>query len=117
MTDANADYLLNMKYNDTHGITNKSQVHFQNGVANNQNTYNNDYKYYANSHKVELVTDGSTGEWEHFRYDLNGNIISRVTNSTQKDFSWDESNRLRVVSDNPSCAKCSIIPRSSSMVS
>ncbi|MCZ8296204.1 MAG: SpvB/TcaC N-terminal domain-containing protein [Flavobacterium sp.] len=100
--DANADYSLIMKYNDTHGIINKSQVHFQNGVANNQNTYNNDYKYYANSHKVEIVTDGGTGAWEHFRYDLNGNIISRETNSTQREFSWDESNRLRVVSDNHS---------------
>ena len=100
--DANAKYHLKMKYNDTHGILNKTQEHIKNGNAYIQNTYSNDYKYIANTHKVKDITDTATGDVEHFKYDSNGNITNRDTNSSQRVFSWDESNRLRVVSDNNS---------------
>ena len=98
--DANASYNLKMKYNDTHGILNKTQQHIKNGNAYLQNTYSNDYKYITDTHKVETIIDGNTGDEEHFKYDLNGNIINRDTNASQSVFSWDESNRLRVVTDN-----------------
>lgn len=100
--DANASYHLKMKYNDTHGILNKNQQHIKNGNAYIQNTYSNDYKYITDTHKVESIIDSNTGDEEHFKYDLNGNITKRDTNTSQRVFSWDESNRLRVVSDNHS---------------
>lgn len=100
--DANAKYHLKMKYNDTHGILNKTQEHIKNGNNYIQNTYSNDYSYIADTHKVQSIIDSNTGDVENFAYDLNGNIIKRNTNTSQRDFSWDESNRLRVISDNSS---------------
>ncbi len=102
--DANSDYNLDMKYSDTHSILLKNQRHNKNGNSFAPNTYKNAYIYPTDSHKVEKITDGITGETENFSYDLNGNIITRITNneSTSKNLTWDESNRLRVVSDNQS---------------
>ncbi len=97
--DANSDYSLTMKYNDTHGILNKRQKHIKNGNAFIPNTYSNDYKYVSGTHKVETIIDNTTGNEEHFKYDANGNITLRETNELHRDFYWDESNRLRVVSD------------------
>ncbi|MBY0486819.1 MAG: hypothetical protein K2P85_06505 [Flavobacteriaceae bacterium] len=98
--DANSDYVLKMKYNDTHGIINKTQNHIKNGNAYLPNTYDNVYEYLANTHKVKQIKDNSTGDIENFQYDLNGNIIIRATSTLHRSFSWDESNRLRVVADN-----------------
>jgi RHS repeat-associated protein len=100
--DANAKYFLKMSYNKTHGIENKTQGHSKNGNTFIQNTYSNHYKYIADTHKVGIIIDVNTGEQENFGYDLNGNITKRATNTSQRAFSWDESNRLRVVSDNNS---------------
>ncbi|WP_396156858.1 SpvB/TcaC N-terminal domain-containing protein [Flavobacterium sp.] len=100
--DANAKYFLKMSYNKTHGIENKTQGHSKNGNTFIQNTYSNHYKYIADTHKVGIIIDVNTGEQENFGYDLNGNITKRTTNTSQRVFSWDESNRLRVVSDNSS---------------
>ena len=97
--DANSDYSLTMKYNDTHGILNKRQQHIKNGNAFIPNTYSNDYKYVSGTHKVVTIIDNTTGNEEHFKYDANGNITLRETNELHRDFYWDESNRLRVVSD------------------
>jgi RHS repeat-associated protein len=98
--DTNSNYHLSMHYNDTHGIINKTQEHIKNGNAFHPNTYNNEYQYIANTHKVEKIVDNTTGDEEHFKYDLNGNITYRETEALQRNFYWDESNRLRVVSDN-----------------
>lgn len=100
--DANASYNLTMEYNDTHGILNKEQEHIKNGNAFLPNTYKNNYSYIANTHKVDKIVDNSTGLGETFKYDSNGNITQRETNTALRTFSWDESNRLRVVADNSS---------------
>ena len=97
--DANAFYNLEMTYSDTHGILNKNQKHIKNGNAYIQNTYNNEYKYIDNSHKVESISDAITGDQEYFKYDKNGNITYRAKNDSNRELLWDESNRLRVVSD------------------
>lgn len=96
--DANSDFNLSMQYTDTHGILNKTQNHTKNGNAELQNTYDNDYSYIANTHKVQNIIDAN-GDVENFNYDLNGNIITRSNSNSQKDFAWDESNRLRVVAN------------------
>jgi RHS repeat-associated protein len=101
--DENSDYDLKMTYNDTHGITGKEQSHNKNGLVFAPNTYKNKYEYLADSHKVEKITDTSTGDTENFGYDLNGNTTTRVaigTTPTDRQFYWDESNRLRVFKDN-----------------
>ncbi|WP_445455748.1 SpvB/TcaC N-terminal domain-containing protein [Flavobacterium sp. HNIBRBA15423] len=94
-------YDLYMKYNNTHGIVNKTQLHTQNNVTNQSNTYVNDYKYETGTHKVEQIIDQNTGFTENFRYDSNGNL-TRKTNSEggNRNLFWDESNRLRVIDEN-----------------
>lgn len=97
--DATASYRIIMAYNDTHGIINKTQNHQKNGDDFMPNTYINTYEYLDNTHKVDAITDTNTGNVEHFKYDLNGNITLRENNESHKEFYWDESNRLRVVTD------------------
>lgn len=100
--DANSNYTLIMEYNNTHGIANKKQEHFKNGTAFIPNIYDNTYNYISNTHKVEKIVNNTTGETETFKYDANGNITVRNDNNSNRELYWDESNRLRVVSDNHS---------------
>ncbi|MEC4048834.1 SpvB/TcaC N-terminal domain-containing protein [Flavobacterium sp. SUN046] len=97
--DANASYGLRLTYNDTHGITNKTQDHAKNGVSFVPNTYSNNYKYIQNTHKVQDIIDTNSNNVEHFKYDLNGNITVRDSDTSYRELFWDESNRLRVVAD------------------
>lgn len=85
---------MEMIYSDTHGILKKSQKHIKNGNAYIQNTYNNEYKYIPNTHKVERISDAATGDVERFKYDKNGNITYRAKNTSNRDLLWDESNCL-----------------------
>jgi RHS repeat-associated protein len=100
--DANSKYALKMQYNTTHGIVTKTQEHAKNGSPFIPNTYDNVYKYITDTHKVEAIVNNATGEAETFKYDANGNITVRNDNNTHRELFWDESNRLRVVSDNHS---------------
>ena len=98
--DANSTYNLRMSYNDTHGIVSKNQYHNKNGTTYQPNTYDNDYTYAENTHQVQKIEHYDNDEIENFRYDLNGNIIQRSNRFGSRTFLWDESNRLRVVSEN-----------------
>ena len=98
--DANSTYNLRMSYNDTHGIVSKDQYHNKNGTIYQPNTYDNDYTYAENTHQVKKIEHFDNDEIENFRYDLNGNIIQRSNRFGSRNFLWDESNRLRVVSEN-----------------
>lgn len=100
--DANSKYALKMHYNTTHGIVTKTQEHAKNGSPFIPNTYDNVYKYITDTHKVEAIVNNATGEAETFKYDANGNITVRNDNNAHRELFWDESNRLRVVSDNHS---------------
>lgn len=98
--DFAADYALDMEYNNTHGILTKFQKHNKNGNNFAPNTYNNHYEYQG-SHQVKTITDaGASGTIENFDYDANGNLIKKNDNQgNDRQLFWDESNRLRVVSD------------------
>ncbi|UUC44935.1 toxin TcdB middle/N-terminal domain-containing protein [Flavobacterium cerinum] len=97
--DASSSYKLNMAYNNTHGIARKTQEHIKNDDYVEANTYKNVYSYYEGSHRVKEI-DNSAGLVETFKYDHNGNMRFRIKNETQdKEYIWDESNRLRAVSD------------------
>jgi len=100
--DANSKYALKMQYNTTHGIVTKTQEHAKNGSPFMPNTYDNVYKYITDTHKVEAIVNNATGEAETFKYDANGNITVRNDNNAHRELFWDESNSLRVVSDNHS---------------
>lgn len=100
--DANSTYTLTMEYISTHGIANKKQEHIKNGTTFFPNTYDNTYNYIPNTHKVEKIVNNATGDAEIFKYDANGNITVRNDNNLTRELFWDESNRLRVVSDNHS---------------
>ena len=95
----NSEYVLDMNYNDTHGIKSKTQVHvIQDNLANSDNTYNNNYEYISDSHKVKSIVDANTGTTEDFKYDLNGNMTLHSSSSGMNaTMFWDESNRLRVM--------------------
>jgi RHS repeat-associated protein len=97
--DFSSDYNLNMTYNNTHDIIVKEQSHNKNGAVYQPNTYNSNYHYIPNTHKLEYVRDEITGNNKLFNYDLNGNTIyykNTATDDTRRMY-WDESNRLRVV--------------------
>lgn len=99
--DYYSDYNMSMQYNDTHGITQKTQYHFKNSNTFTPNTYDNNYEYLQGTHKVSMITNASTGDEEYFSYDENGNLINKATSQgDNRDMLWDESNRLRVLSDN-----------------
>lgn len=100
--DFQSDYTMNMQYNATHGILNKTQLHYKNMEATPvaANTYSNTYNYLENTHKVVHINDSTTGATEDFSYDLNGNLVNKTnTDGSSRSLFWDESNRLRVVKD------------------
>lgn len=100
-TSQQSMYDLTMKYNNTHGIVNKTQLHIQNNLNNPTNTYSNDYSYYGGSHKVKEIIDQNTGFSENFEYDLNGNLVNKSNSEGgNRKLFWDESNRLRVIDEN-----------------
>lgn len=98
-TNNNSSYVLEMEYNDTHGIKVKNQGHtILSYLTNQDNTYNNNYEYISGSHRVKSIVDSNTGNTEDFKYDLNGNMTVRSTSAGMNtSMYWDESNRLRVV--------------------
>ena len=100
--DFQSDYTMNMQYNATHGIVNKTQTHYKNMEATPvaANTYSYTYNYLENTHKVVHINDSTTGATEDFSYDLNGNLVTKTnTDGSDRSLYWDESNRLRVVKD------------------
>jgi len=97
--DANSTYKLDMEYNSSHGITRKTQEHIKNNDYVIPNTYKNVYSYYQGTHRIREIDD-SAGLVETFKYDSNGNMRFRIKNEIQdKEYIWDESNRLRAVTD------------------
>lgn len=95
--DFNADFSLDLRYNNTHGIINKNQVHQKIGQPVVANTYENEYRYIAGTHKIERITNSTTNETEFHEYDRNGNLKIRDIDGRRTNYLWDESNRLRVV--------------------
>lgn len=98
--DFKGHYDLEMEYNSTHAITRKRQYHTKNATDVVENSYDNTYKYQNESHKLQDVTNNSTGDIQKFKYDKNGNLIDKHLNDDQgTGFIWDESNRLRVIAN------------------
>ncbi|MES2862780.1 MAG: SpvB/TcaC N-terminal domain-containing protein [Bacteroidota bacterium] len=94
-------YELSMKYNTTHGITQKKQLHTSHGyMPMYENTYTNDYEYEQGTHKVTAITNTENSTSEYFEYDANGNMLQSSNSDGFRKMYWDESNRLRVVNDN-----------------
>lgn len=87
-----------LSYNMSSGIASKTQYHSQDGVINQNNTYDNTYSYIDGTHMVERIIDSSTGAEDYFKYDGDGNAINHTTNQTgPTDLYWDEQDRLRAV--------------------
>ena len=107
-------YAINMRYNNTHGIVSKNQLHTMNTATfsgETEHSYKGIYQYTdsANPHAVSTIdyTDhngnsiGSTG----FKYDANGNLTyisngNHQVNWSTREMIWDEQNRLMAVIDN-----------------
>lgn len=100
--DFDSNYKLTLKYNNTHGIVEKSQLHNKNLSVFERNTYENNYKYEEGTHKVSTITNNLIGNVETYKYDSNGNLQhwSDDKKGDYRTMYWDESNRLRVVNDN-----------------
>ncbi|MCW3161388.1 SpvB/TcaC N-terminal domain-containing protein [Chryseobacterium oryctis] len=92
---AHSTYSLEMDYNNVGGIIRKKQHHERDQVVVPENTYSNEYNYFPNTHKLDVVTDVSTGNAEGFGYDYNGNAISHHDNNGVKTMYWDEQDRLK----------------------
>lgn len=87
-----------LSYNMSSGIASKTQYHTQDGIVNNNNTYDNAYYYIDGTHMVERIVDSTTGGEDYFKYDFNGNAINHTTMQTgPTDLYWDEQDRLRAV--------------------
>ena len=99
--DNSRNFELEMKYNDTHGIVQKKQLHTTQGyLPVYENSYSNSYAYQANTHKAVTITNAETNVVEQFKYDGNGNMVANSNPDSFRRMYWDESNRLRVVNDN-----------------
>ncbi len=98
--DFQSGYDLSMKYNTTHGIVVKEQIHDRNGQTYLPNTYIAEYKYFDGTHKVKEIIDNNNVS-ESFDYDLNGNNVFRHKNDTgiALRYYWDEVNRLRIAEE------------------
>ncbi|WP_185116306.1 SpvB/TcaC N-terminal domain-containing protein [Chryseobacterium sp. Leaf201] len=93
----NSNFNLSLSYNNVGGINQKNQVHEQNGSQNSLNTYSNQYHYINGTHKVENIDNLSTGEYEKFEYDSNGNLVNHEKNGDVARMYWDEQDRLKAV--------------------
>lgn len=106
--EENHTYSLEMSYNRTHGITKKNQKHLvqsSNYSGPSINNYNADYFYDNGNHPHAPNTikydDGSD---LYLDYDANGNIYkinasSKLLDTSDREFLWDEQNRLLAVND------------------
>lgn len=92
-----SDFTLDVSYNNTGGIMNKSQHHNQNLNQNTQNSYANSYTYNSGTHKVQNIINTNTGDQESFDYDGNGNVVTYDKNGDVDRMYWDEQDRLKVV--------------------
>jgi RHS repeat-associated protein len=92
-----SDYSLDMQYDGMGNIMHKSQTHNKNGEKQTATTYDFGYKYDG----LKPNAASQIGE-KIFTYDFNGNLTSwqdTVTNDYRQ-LSWDEENRLTLISDN-----------------
>lgn len=95
-----AAYSTAMEYNTTHGIVKKTQTHTKNTLTVAANSYQDNYTYLADTHRLQNVADANSTMEESFKYDLNGNITVRDKTATDaRKLFWDENNRLRAVVD------------------
>ena len=101
--DTSSKYSTIMRYNNMNNIINKKQEHVKNEETFYPNSYNSDYKYNSDNHQLIGIYDNNTSDVEEFKYDNNGNIIQKnqtdnaLGSTTQNNYLWDESNRLRVI--------------------
>ena len=100
--DYTSEYDLNLKYRTNNGILRKNQKHNKNGQQLEANTYEHLYIAYGQSHKLATLIGPDDSALENFAYDPNGNLTKKedvADSANNRDLYWDESNRLRVVSD------------------
>lgn len=95
--DYSSTYDMSVAYNKTGGIIQKNQGHQQNGNMNNINSYNNEYQYQSGTHKVDTITDLTTGQYERYHYDNNGNPTAIDKDGDNSRLYWDEADRLKAV--------------------
>jgi RHS repeat-associated protein len=104
-------YSLKMRYNRTHGIVTKQQIHVVTNLYTNvaeatENAYTGQYQYANTSqpHTVSSITKtipGGGSQLVSLDYDANGNLIKENTSTGNSSFDrnlyWDEQDRLRAV--------------------
>jgi RHS repeat-associated protein len=93
----NSDFEMTMGYNNAGGIEQKYQKHIQDGNVNDLNSYDNRYYYVSGTHKVEHIENASTGQYEKFEYDYNGNMVGYDKYGEIDRLFWDEQDRLKAV--------------------
>jgi RHS repeat-associated protein len=100
-----------MRYNRTHGIVTKQQIHVVTNLYTNvaeatENAYTGQYQYANTSqpHTVSSITKtipGGGSQLVSLDYDANGNLIKENTSTGNSSFDrnlyWDEQDRLRAV--------------------
>lgn len=95
-----AGFDLQMNYTTSGSILSKRQNHAQNNSSNQLNTFDRQYHYFSNSHKVKEIANMSNGDMEYFDYDKSGNVIkySRTGSNANVEYMfWDEQERLRAI--------------------
>ncbi len=97
-----SSFKLEMYYNDSGSIARKIQYHENDQQVVSENSYENNYNYSGQDHKVMEIIDQSTGNVQTFEYDYNGNPTIHHTDSGDKSMFWDEQDRMKAFYDDHS---------------
>jgi RHS repeat-associated protein len=94
-----AEYSLNMEYENMHRIRIKNQTHNRDGSVVPDNTYNNEYTFGNPSHPNALMSISNGGNiTQTFTYDDGGNMLTHTNiNGEDKSMLWDEKNMLKAI--------------------
>jgi len=93
----NDSYTLAMSYTKSHSINTKNQMHIRDGIIEQANTYDNNYRYEGSQPHAPTGVGDFT-----YTYDANGNMMNRTNNITNqnRELMWDEENRLDQIIEN-----------------
>ncbi|QRE04047.1 hypothetical protein [Flavobacterium psychrophilum] len=94
-----ANYQLNMSYNNLHNITKKELIHTVNGQQKGY-TLHYDYGNTEHPNAPNAITEVGKPEPRKYSYDGNGNPTNYSEFNSFRKMTWDEENRLMGINDN-----------------
>ena len=94
-----ANYELNMSYNNMHNITKKELVHSVNNIQKGY-TLNYDYGNETHPNAPNIIAEVGKQQPRQYLYDGNGNPTSYSEFQSFRKMTWDEENRLMGINDN-----------------